>query len=101
MYYISTCTHSIVAAHYAMYTNKSCSHKVDAFAFIIMARITKLNARETLTRTLENFKTVTNESVGVLYSWNGQLMVLGCEPFRQYISEGKRMYRNLLPLQRQ
>ena len=56
---------------------------------IAMPKMTKLNAKEMLMRTLEKFKSVTKESVGVIFSWNGGLTVLGSEPFRQYISRQK------------
>ena len=48
--------------------------------------MTKLNAKQMLMGTLEKFKSVTKESVGVIFSWNGGLTVLGSEPFRKYIS---------------
>ena len=54
-----------------------------------MPEMTKGNAREILTRTLDRFKSVTNESVGILYTWNGGLTVLRCESFRHYISDRK------------
>ena len=51
--------------------------------------MTKDNASEILIRTLERFNSVTKESVGVCYTWNGGIRVLGSDSFRNYIAERK------------
>ena len=54
-----------------------------------MPEMTKGNAREIMTRTLERFKTLTGEAVGVTYSWKGGLNVLGPECFKTFIGANK------------
>ena len=54
-----------------------------------MPQMYNANARNVLMKALDRLKSVTNESVGIIYSWNGALTVLGCEPFRHYVSDRK------------
>ena len=51
--------------------------------------MTRGNAREILDNTLERFKTTTNEAVGVVFTWNSGLTVLGCNDFKEYVTENK------------
>ena len=54
-----------------------------------MPLMTRGNAREILANTLERFKTTTNEAVGVVFTWNSGLTVLGCNDFKEYVTENK------------
>ncbi|KAI6662046.1 hypothetical protein LOD99_9633 [Oopsacas minuta] len=61
-----------------------------------MPRITKGNAREHLAKAIATFTKVTEESVGVVYSWRGQLSVLGSDTYRQHVAEMKeQIWRSL------
>ena len=54
-----------------------------------MLKMYKGNSRYMLGRTLERFKQVTKESVGVVFTWDGGLTVLGCDSLKQYVSQNK------------
>ncbi|KAI6648094.1 hypothetical protein LOD99_11903 [Oopsacas minuta] len=61
-----------------------------------MPRITKGNAREHLAKAIATFTKVTGESVGFVYSWRGQLSVLGSDTYRQHVAETKeQIWRSL------
>ena len=51
--------------------------------------ITKGNAREILSHTRDRFKEITNEAVGLVFTWNGGLTVLGSNAFKGFVSENK------------
>ena len=55
-----------------------------------MPRMTKSNARVMLDLTMKNFTNVTGESVGVVFSWKGQLSVLGTDSYKVYVTANKR-----------
>ena len=58
--------------------------------------MTNENAHPMLCKTIERFQAVTNESVGVVYSWRGGVSALGNEKFRIYIADNKdEIWKNL------
>ena len=63
-----------------------------------MPRITKGNARQHLSDAILRFNKVTGESVGVVYSWKGNLSVLGNESFKNFVSEDRETIWQTLAL---
>ena len=63
--------------------------------------MTKGNAREILSHTLDRFKEATNEAVGLVFTWNGGLTVLGCNAFKVFVSVNKIKCGKLLASQNQ
>ena len=51
-------------------------------------RMNKSNARQLLSSTLKKLHQVTGESVGVAFTWKGNLSVLGTGYFQDYINQG-------------
>ena len=52
-----------------------------------MPPLTKGNARERLTQTLKLFTEATGESFGVIFTWQGELSIIGSESFKNFIAE--------------
>ena len=52
--------------------------------------MTKSNARQLLASTLKQFHKEAGESVGVAFTWKGNLSVLGTESFRAHILQHKQ-----------
>ena len=52
--------------------------------------MTKSNARQLLASTLKQFHKVTGESVGVAFTWKGNLSVLGTKSFRAHVLQHKQ-----------
>ena len=58
--------------------------------------MTNENARSMLCGMIERFQTVTNESIGVVYSGRGGVSALGNEKFRTYVAQNKdEIWNNL------
>ena len=55
-----------------------------------MPRMSKLNAGQMLLATLKNFRKVTGEYVGVVFSWRGNLSVLGTESYKSHVIANKQ-----------
>ena len=49
--------------------------------------MTKGNAREILTHTLRRFTSVTGQSFGLVFTWRGELSLVGSELFKSFITE--------------
>ena len=56
----------------------------------------KGNAREMLAQTLKLFQQMTEESISVIYSWEGGLSVLGNSSFKNYVSKNRLKIWNAL-----
>ena len=51
--------------------------------------MTRANAREMLTNTLKKFHSITGESIGVVFTWQGKLATIGPENFQSLIGTVK------------
>ena len=61
-----------------------------------MSAMTKANAKAHLSRTLERFKSVTGQSYGVFFTWEGGLSIMGTSKFKNFVMENKdEMWRNI------
>ena len=55
-----------------------------------MPRISRANARQKLAAFLKNFQEVTGESVGVVFTWKGNLSVLGTTSYKSHVLANKQ-----------
>ncbi|KAI6660641.1 hypothetical protein LOD99_10372 [Oopsacas minuta] len=57
-----------------------------------MPRMTNANAREKLSSTLKQFRSITGESIGVVFTWRGKLATMGTENFQNLIHSLKNEF---------
>ncbi|KAI6660030.1 hypothetical protein LOD99_14371 [Oopsacas minuta] len=57
-----------------------------------MPRMTNANAREKLSSTLKQFRSITGESIGVVFTWRGKLAIMGTENFQNLIHSQKNEF---------
>ncbi|KAI6657249.1 hypothetical protein LOD99_11152 [Oopsacas minuta] len=57
-----------------------------------MPRMTNANAREKLSSTLKQFRSITGESIGVVFTWRGKLATMGTENFQNLIHSQKNEF---------
>ena len=54
-----------------------------------MPRTCRANARQRLSAFLKNFQKATGESVGIVFTWNGSLPLLGTASYKEHVLANK------------
>ena len=49
-----------------------------------MPRVSRSNARQHLQNALDTLAKVTNETIGVIFTWDGKMNVIGTEAFKEF-----------------